>query len=98
MRKMIAKLEKNDYEVVVYGEENGVRGINIIQSGEKYAPQISDKFGALTIGETEFTIETVSYGGVTVEEMKEVMAGYEKAIEAVEYFKKILVAIEDAEA
>lgn len=98
MRKMIAKLEKNGYKLMVYRTESGMEGINVIQSGEKHAPQISDKFGALTIGETEFTIETVSYGGVTVEEMKAVMAGYEKAIEAVEYFKKLLVAIENAEA
>ena len=98
MRNIIARLEKNDYEIMVYRTENGLEGINIIQSGEKYAPQISDKFGAATLAETEFTIGTVSYGGLAVEEIKEVMAGYEKAIAATEYFKEILVAIEKAEA
>ena len=98
MRKIIAKLEKNGYEVMVYRTENGLEGINIKQSEEKYAPQISDKFGAATLAETEFTISTTSYGGLTVEEIKEVMTGYEKAIEAAEYFKEILVAIEKAEA
>lgn len=98
MRKIIAKLEKNGYEALVYSAESGIQGVNIIQSGNKYAPQITDTFGAATLAETEFTISTTSYGGLTVDEIKEVMAGYEKAVEAVEYFKEILVAIEKAEA
>lgn len=96
MRKIIAKLEKNGYEALVYSAESGIQGVNIIQSGEKYAPQITDTFGAVTLGETEFVIGTASYGGLAVEEIKEVMAGYEKAIEAVEYFKEKLAIIENA--
>lgn len=98
MRKIIAELEMNGYKALVYGAESGIQGVNIIQSGEKYAPQITDTFGALTLAETEFTIGTTSYGGLTAEEIKEVIAGYEKAVEAVEYFKAILIAIEKAEA
>lgn len=90
MRTLITKLEKNGYEVRVFSTENGTEVIRVIQSEEKYAPQISDKFGAETISDTEFTIGTTSYGGLEVEEIKAVMSGYEKAIEAVEYFKKEL--------
>lgn len=98
MRNIIAKLEKNGYEVMVYRTESGITGVNVVQSGKEYAPQITDTFGAETLGETEFTIMTTSYGGLTVKEIKKVMAGYEKAIEAVEYFKEQLVVIEKAEA
>ena len=90
MRNLITKLEKNGYEVRVFRTENGTEVLRVIQSEEKYAPQISDKFGAATISETEFTIGTVSYGGLAVEEIKEVITGYEKAVEAVEYFKEQL--------
>lgn len=94
MRKLITKLAKNGYEVIVFGTENGTKGFNIIQNEEKYAPTISDKFGAATISETEFRIETVSYGGLEVDEIREMVAGYEKAVEAAEYFKKQLIVIE----
>ena len=90
MSKLTTKLEKNGYEVRLFSTERGTELIRVIQSEEKYAPQISNKFGAATISETEFTIGTVSYGGLPVEEIKEVMTGYEKAIEAVEYFKEQL--------
>lgn len=90
MRKLITKLEKNGYEVRVFSTENGTEVLRVIQNEERYAPQISDKFGAETISDTEFTIGTTSYGGLEVEEIKAVMSGYEKAIEAVEYFKKEL--------
>lgn len=90
MNKLITKLEKNGYELRLFSTESGTELIRVIQSEEKYAPQISDKFGAATISETEFTIGTISYGGLAVEEIKEVMTGYEKAIEAVEYFQEQL--------
>lgn len=90
MRKLITKLEKNGYEVRVFSTENGTEVLRVIQNEERYAPQISDKFGTETISDTEFTIGTTSYGGLEVEEIKAVMSGYEKAIEAVEYFKKEL--------
>lgn len=90
MRKLTTKLEKNGYEVRLFNTERGTELIRVIQSEEKYAPQISNKFGAATISETEFTIGTVSYGGLPVEEIKEVITGYEKAVEAVEYFKEQL--------
>lgn len=96
MRKFIAELEKNGYKAIVYSAESGIQGVNIIQNGETYAPQITDTFGAVTLAETEFTISTTSYGGLTVEEIKEVVAGYEKAVEAVEYFKGKLAEIENA--
>lgn len=90
MNKLITKLEKNGYELRLFERENGAKVISVIQNEERYAPQISEKFGAMTISETEFTIGTVSYGGLPVEEIKAVMSGYEKAIEAVEYFKEQL--------
>lgn len=96
MRKFVAELEKNGYKAIVYSAESGIQGVNIIQSGEKYAPQITDTFGAVTLAETEFTISTTSYGGLAVEEIKEVVAGYEKAVETVEYFKEKLAEIENA--
>ena len=96
MRRMVTVLEKNGYEVMVYGEESGVEGINIIQSGNKYAPQITEKFGAVTLGETEFEIATTSYGGLPVKEINDFIAAYENAVEAVEYFKEKLIRIENA--
>ena len=90
MRTLTTKLEKNGYELRLFSTESGTELIRVIQSEEEYAPQISDRFGASTISETEFTIGTVSYGGLAVEEIKEIVTGYEKAIEAVEYFKEQL--------
>ena len=90
MNTLITKLEKNGYELRLFNTENETELVRVIQNEERYAPQISEKFGATTISETEFTIGTVSYGGLPVEEIKEVMTGYEKAIEAVEYFKEQL--------
>ena len=90
MNTLITKLEKNGYEVRVFRKENGAEVISVIQNEEKYAPEISEKFGATTISETEFTIGTISYGGLPVEEIKKMMTGFEKAVEAVEYFKEEL--------
>ena len=90
MNTLITKLEKNGYELRLFNTENETELVRVIQNEERYAPQISEKFGATTISETEFTIGTVSYGGLPVEEIKEVITGYEKAVEAVEYFKEQL--------
>lgn len=90
MNTLITKLEKNGYELRLFSTENGTELVRVIQNEERYAPQISEKFGATSISETEFTIGTVSYGGLPVEEIKKVMTGYEKAIEAVEYFEEQL--------
>ena len=49
MNKLITKLEKNGYELRLFSTESGTELIRVIQSEEKYAPQISDKFGAATI-------------------------------------------------
>ena len=91
--RFVTKLEKNNYEVFVYSPESGVTGINIIQSGNKYAPQISDKFGAMTLNEIEFTIGTASYGGLPVKEINDLILAYERAVEAVEYFEEELKKI-----
>ena len=91
--RFVTILEKNNYEVFVYSPESEVTGINIIQSGNKYAPQISDKFGAENISEIEFTIGTVSYGGLPVREINDLILAYENAVEAVEYFQEQLKEI-----
>lgn len=92
--EIIIKLEEKGYELTIYRDEDNYTGLNIKQSTAKYAPAIYhesslDDFTILKEGrysEIEFSIQTTSYGAKSVEEIGDVVTGYQDAIKAVQVF------------
>lgn len=67
--------------------DGDVRERFVISGHSRYLPEIYFDDGCF--GEKKsFNIQTTSYGAMTVDKIKEVVAGYQRAIEAVEILTK----------
>lgn len=87
------------YQVSVMNYESGFRNITVNQDwNEKFIPAIYYNDGMFGSDEKSFTIQTTSYGALTPDEIKQVIEGYEQAIEVVAVLTKEFIEVSEEEA
>ena len=77
------------YNVRVVIQDEKVEEI-VLRKCERFLPEISWSGFSWDKKEREFRIQTTAYGSLEVDQIQEVIKGYQTAIEVVEILKKIL--------